>query len=130
MSKVAGPHGVGVNMGGNAPEAMADVAPYLEQIRAKFDDPTTQEKMKGFTKTIQFAFTDLGKTYVLSVQDGKTATVEEKKLEKPDIQISWSSDTFAGIQDKTVNATTAFMSGKLKVKGSMDDMMKLQKVMM
>jgi putative sterol carrier protein len=109
---------------------MVDVVPYLEKIRGKFDDPTTQDKLKGFTKTIQFVFTDLGKTYVMSIQDGKTATVEEKKLEKPDIQVTWASDTFTGIQDKTVNATTAFMSGKLKVKGSMDDMMKLQKIMM
>ncbi len=109
---------------------MADVMPYLEKIRSKFDDPAIQEKMPGFTKTIQFVFTDTGKTYVMSIQDGKTALLEEKKLEKPDIQITWASDTFTGIQDKTVNATTAFMSGKLKVKGSMDDMMKLQKVMM
>lgn len=104
--------------------------PYLEKIRAKFDDPITQEKMKGFTKTLQFVFTDLGKTYVMSIQDGRTATLEENKLEKPDVQITWSSDTFTGIQDKTVNATTAFMSGKLKVKGAMDDLMKLQKIMM
>lgn len=109
---------------------MADVVPDLEKIRAKFDDPMTQEKMKGFTKTMQFVFTDLGKTYLMSINDGKTAVLEEKKLEKPDIQITWSSDTFTGIQAKTVNATTAFMTGKLKVKGAMDDLMKLQKILM
>lgn len=109
---------------------MADVMPYLEKIRAKFDDPIMQEKMKGFTKTLQFVFTDLGKTYVFSIQDGKTASLEEKTLEKPDMQVTWSSDVFTGIQDKTVNATTAFMSGKLKVKGNMNDMMKLQNIMM
>lgn len=109
---------------------MADVVPYMEKIRAKFDDPVTQEKMKGFTKTLQFVFTDLGKTYVLSITDGKSATVEEKTLEKPDMQVTWTSDTFTGIQDKTVNATTAFMSGKVKVKGSMNDMMKLQNILM
>jgi len=109
---------------------MADVMPYLEQIRAKFDDPTMQEKMKGFTKTLQFNFSDTGKTFVMTITDGKSATLKEEKLEKPDIQVTWSSDTFVGIQEKKVNATTAFMSGKLKVKGSMDDLMKLQKVMM
>jgi putative sterol carrier protein len=109
---------------------MADVVPYLEQIRAKFDDPMMQEKMKGFTKTLQFVFSDTGKTYLMNIQDGKCQTVKEEKLEKPDIQVTWSSDTFVGIQEKKVNATTAFMSGKLKVKGSMDDLMKLQKVLM
>jgi putative sterol carrier protein len=109
---------------------MADVMPYLEKIRAKFDDPMVQEKMTGFTKSIQFVFPDLTKTYLMSIQNGKNATLEEKALEKPDIMITWSSEVFKGIQDKTVNPTTAFMSGKLKVKGSMDDLMKLQKFMM
>ena len=109
---------------------MADVMPHLEKIRAKFDDPTVQEKMKGYTKSIQFVFPDLSKTYLLSIQDGKNATLEEKALEKPEIAITWASDVFVGIQEKTVNPTTAFMSGKLKVKGSMDDLMKLQKFMM
>jgi len=109
---------------------MADVMPYLEQIRAKFDDPMLQEKMKGFTKSLQFVFTDTGKTYLMNIMDGKNATLKEEKLEKPDIQVTWSSDTFVGIQEKKVNATTAFMTGKVKIKGSMDDLMKLQKVMM
>ena len=109
---------------------MVDVLPDLEKIRGKFDDPTVQEKMTGFTKAIQFVFPDITKTYVLSIQNGKNATLEEKALEKPDIMITWASDVFLGIQNKTVNPTTAFMSGKLKVKGSMDDLMKLQKFMM
>ncbi len=109
---------------------MTEVMPYLEKIRAKFDDPVVQEKMTGFSKTIQFVFPDLTKTYLLDIKEGKQATLEEKALEKPDITLTWPSDVFTGIQDKTVNPTTAFMSGKLKVKGNMEDLMKLQKFMM
>lgn len=109
---------------------MVDVLPHLEKIRAKFDDPVVQEKMSGFTKTLQLVFPDISETYVLAVKDGKDATLEKKSVEAPDMQITWSSDTFVGIQDKSMNPTNAYMSGKLKVKGSMDDLMKLQKFMM
>lgn len=109
---------------------MTDVLPYLEKIKGKFDDPIIQEKMSGFSKTLQFVFPDLNENYVLTIQDGKTAVLEKKSLENPDIAITWASDVFAGIQDKAVNPTTAFMSGKLKVKGNMEDLMKLQKFMM
>jgi putative sterol carrier protein len=109
---------------------MTDVLPYLEKIKAKFDDPVLQEKMSGYTKSIQFVFPDLSETYVLSIKNGKDASLEKKALENSDISITWNSDVFAGIQDKTTNPTTAYMSGKLKVKGSMEDLMKLQKFMM
>jgi len=109
---------------------MADVLPYLEKIRSKFDDPVIQEKMNGFSKSLQFVFPDLNESYVLTIKDGKTAVLEKKALEAPEIAITWSSDIFVGIQDKSVNPTTAFMSGKLKVKGPMEDLLKLQKFMM
>jgi putative sterol carrier protein len=109
---------------------MTDVLPYLEKIKGKFDDPLVQEKMTGFTKSLQFVFPDLSETYVLTIENGKTAVLEKKTLEAPDIAITWNSDVFTGIQDKTVNPTNAFMSGKLKIKGNMEDLMKLQKFMM
>ena len=107
---------------------MTDVLPYLEKLKGKFDDPSIQERMKGFDKSLQLVFPDLGETFVLTIQNGKTATLEKKSLETPDMAITWNSDVFTGIQDKTVNPTAAFMSGKLKVKGAMEDLLKLQTV--
>lgn len=109
---------------------MVDVFPYLQKIQAKFDDPIVQEKMTGFSKTLQFVFPDINETYVLTIKDGKNAQLEKKSMDSPDMAITWASDVFTGIQDKTVNPTNAFMMGKLKVKGSMEDLMKLQKFMM
>jgi putative sterol carrier protein len=108
---------------------VADVVPYLKKIMAKFDDPVLQGQMAGFSKSIQLVFPDLNETYVLTVLNGKTVTIERKSLETPDLVITWNSDVFAGIEDKSVDPTTAFMSGKLKVKGAMDDLLKLQKFM-
>jgi putative sterol carrier protein len=109
---------------------MANVVPYLEKIRDKFNDPAIQQKFVGFSRTMLFDFTDLKETYVLTITDGKSAVLEKKTIPNPNISMIWTSDTFVGIQDKTVNATSAYMSGKMKVKGNMQDLMKLQSIMM
>jgi putative sterol carrier protein len=41
-----------------------------------------------------------------------------------------TSDILAGIMDKKINPTSAFMQRKVQVKGAMEDLMKLQKIMM
>jgi putative sterol carrier protein len=41
-----------------------------------------------------------------------------------------TSDVLAGIMDKKINGTTAYMQRKIQVKGAMEDLMKLQKIMM
>jgi putative sterol carrier protein len=109
---------------------MANVLPYLEKMRDRFNDPVIQQKYKGFTKTLLFDFPDLKETYVLTVTDGMNPVLEKKTIPTPDISMIWSSDVFVGIQEKTVNPTSAYMSGKLKVKGKMDDLMKLQSILM
>ena len=109
---------------------MANVLPYLEKMRDKFKDPVIQQKYKGFTRTLSFEFPDLKESYVLTITDGKDPVLEKKTIPNPNISIVWSSDVFVGIQEKKVNPTSAYMTGKLKVKGSMDDLMKLQSIMM
>jgi putative sterol carrier protein len=62
--------------------------------------------------------------------NGTSATLSQETLEKPDIVVTISTDILAGIMDKKVNGTTAYMTRKLQVKGAMEDLMKLQKIMM
>ena len=45
-----------------------------------------------------------------------------------DVTISTSEDTFEKIAGGEMNPTTAYMSGKIKVKGDMGAAMKLQKL--
>jgi putative sterol carrier protein len=60
------------------------------------------------------------------VENGK-ATVEEGEQDA-DTTISTSEDTFVKIVNGEQNATSAFMLGKLKVRGDMANAMKLQKL--
>ena len=109
---------------------MADVKPYLEKMVARFDDPKVQTSLKGFTKTLLFHFNDTNEDYAIHTVDGTSATLAKETPEKPDVTITTTTDILCGIMDKKVNGMTAYMQRKIQTKGNMEDMMKLQKIMM
>jgi putative sterol carrier protein len=101
----------------------------LDGIRKKFDDPETKGKFKGFKRDLQFKFTDIEAAYVLSISDDASASLVEGTAEKPNITIETDSSTFLGIRNKKISGTQAYMSGKIRVKGTMPDLLKLQRLM-
>jgi putative sterol carrier protein len=109
---------------------MADIKPYLQKMIDRFANPAIQASLKGFTKTLQFKFTDTNESWLIKTVDGKEATLSQEAVEKPDILVTISTDILSGIMDKKVNGTTAYMQRKIQVKGAMEDLMKLQKIML
>jgi putative sterol carrier protein len=108
---------------------MADIVPYLERICARFEQPETRAAFQGFARTIQFIFTDLQRTFALSIAQDGYATLTEEVVPQPDIKVTTSSDTLAGVLDRKVNPELAFITRKLKASGSMEDLLKLQKLL-
>jgi putative sterol carrier protein len=109
---------------------MADVKPYLQKIVDRFADPGVQASLKGFTRTLQFKFTDTNESWLIRATDGKEANLTVETVEKPDIAITTATDILIGVMDKRINGTTAFMQRKIVVKGAMEDLMKLQKLIL
>jgi len=101
----------------------------LNKIKSKLDDPSLKEKFKDFKKQIQFTFPDINTNYVLEIVNGDAKSLKEKIIEKPDILVTIKSNIFLGIIDKKLNPVTSYMTGKIKVKGAMCDLLKLQKIM-
>lgn len=108
---------------------MADIVPYLERIRARFEQPETRAAFAGFDRTIQFVFTDLRRNFVLSIAGDRGAALSEEAIPTPDITVTTSSETLAGILDRKVNPELAFITRKLKATGKMEDLLKLQKLL-
>jgi len=108
---------------------MADIAPYLERVCARFEQPAMRQTFQGFARTIQFFFPDLQRTFVLNIASDGNAQLAEKTLSQPDITVTTSSDTLAGILDRKINPELAFITRKLKVSGKMEDLLKLQKLL-
>jgi putative sterol carrier protein len=98
----------------------------IELIRKRFNEPSFQQTLKGFTKTMQFSLTDLKEEYLFTFTDGKLTNLEKKNLPNANIIITTTNSVMESVMNKTSNPMTAYMTGKIKVKGAMDDLMRLQ----
>ncbi|GLK64100.1 sterol carrier family protein [Paracoccus kondratievae] len=76
------------------------------------------EKAKGFDGTAKFVIEGEGSVYIDT--NGARAADDEA-----DVTLTASRETFEGLLAGDVNPTTAFMTGKLRVDGSMGTAMKL-----
>ena len=82
-------------------------------------------KTSGMSNSYVFDIEDAG-TWTVKVADG-SVTVGEGDT-GGDCTISTSAETFEKVVKGEQNATAAYMSGKLKIKGDMGAAMKLQKL--
>ena len=82
-------------------------------------------KAAGLTAKYLFDIQGAGQ-WVVDIDSGKVS-VQEGKGEAP-TTIEASEETFMKIVNGEQNATTAFMTGRLKVRGDMGQAMKLQQL--
>jgi putative sterol carrier protein len=109
---------------------MVDVQPYLQRIVDRFSNPSIQGSLKGFTRALLFRFTDTKEDWLIRAVDGKKATLTKETLANPDLTITTTTEVLAGVMDRKINGMTAFMQRKIQTKGAMEDLMKMQKLMM
>jgi putative sterol carrier protein len=101
---------------------MADVREFFETMASRTD----ATKTAGMTNSYFFDIDGAGKWRV-DVKDG-AVTVTENGDENVDATIAASEETFGAIAAGEQNATSAYMTGKLKIRGDMGAAMKLQKL--
>ena len=82
-------------------------------------------KTAGMNNSYLFDIDGAGK-WKVDVQDGSVKVTEGEQ--PADVTITASEETFDKIVSGEQNATSAYMTGKLKVKGDMGAAMKLQKL--
>ncbi len=83
------------------------------------------EKIEGMSNTYVFDIEGAG-VWTVAVADGAVTVTEGAG--DADCTFSASEETFEKIASGEQNATTAYMTGKLKIKGDMGAAMKLQKI--
>jgi putative sterol carrier protein len=97
------------------------VREFFETLESRVDPARTA----GMNNSYLFDVEGAGQ-WTVRVSDGHVQVSEG--AEDTDVTISASEETFQGIANGNQNATTAYMTGKLKVKGDMGAAMKLQKL--
>jgi putative sterol carrier protein len=94
---------------------------FFESLETRIDPAKTA----GMNNSYLFDIEGAGK-WKVDVTDGKVSVTEGG--EDADAVISSSEETFDKIASGEQNPTSAYMTGKLKVKGDMGAAMKLQKL--
>jgi putative sterol carrier protein len=97
------------------------VREFFEGLAGRVDPARTA----GMTNSYLFDIEGAGR-WTVNVDDGKVAVTEDGDV--ADCTISATQETFDRIVAGELNPTSAYMTGKLKVKGDMGAAMKLQKL--
>ena len=100
---------------------MTSTREFFETLESRVD----ASKTAGMNNSYLFDIEGAG-TWKVDVSDGKVSVVEGG--EDADAVISTNEETFEQIASGEQNPTSAYMTGKLKVKGDMGAAMKLQKL--
>jgi putative sterol carrier protein len=99
-----------------------------ESVREFFESLESQadaDKTAGMNNSYLFDIDGAGQ-WVVTVADGKVTVTEGGS--EADTTILASDESFMAIVRGEQNPTTAYMTGKLKIKGDMGAAMKLQKL--
>lgn len=102
-----------------------DVKKSLEKWAKKLDNPEIAKEFEGYNKTMQFIFPDINYKLQLVFKDKKAKVIEGVKKDA-EMSLEVKSDLFLGISNGTVDPMELFMEGKLKPKGDMASLEKLQ----
>jgi putative sterol carrier protein len=94
---------------------------FFDTLESRIDT----SKTAGMNNSYLFDIDGAG-TWKVDVRDGNVKVTEGDQ--DADVTIATSEETFDKIVSGEQNATSAYMTGKLKVKGDMGAAMKLQKL--
>jgi putative sterol carrier protein len=99
--------------------------PTAQEFFESLPSRVTPDRIEGMNNTYVFDIEGAG-TWTVAVADGAITVTEGAS--DADCTFSASEETFEKIASGEQNATTAYMTGKLKIKGDMGAAMKLQKI--
>ncbi|HEX6723856.1 MAG TPA: SCP2 sterol-binding domain-containing protein [Gaiella sp.] len=97
----------------------------VQEFFAQLPEKADPAKTAGMNNTYLFDVEGVGQ-WTVAVDDGKVTVTEGAS--EADCTLSASEDTLVKIAKGEANPTTAYMTGKLKIKGDMGAALKLQKL--
>ena len=106
----------------------AEVLETLRRQRQRFTHERIAPSFKGWSRLMQYSFPDIGLFLAVPVTDGVPGEIIEGKVDGAQVTYEMNSDTFLAIDRKELTGMKAFTQKRVKVKASMPDLMKLQKL--
>jgi aldehyde:ferredoxin oxidoreductase len=96
----------------------------------RFNDPKVRHNFAGWTKTMQYTFTDTGEFYVIRFVDGVAQPPEKvaAPVARPEIGYEMNTWTLAAMSRGELSGEQAYLTRQLRMKAPFSDMMKLQAI--
>jgi len=101
----------------------------LQTLGEKFENPKIKRRFKEYNKSLQFIFPDIDAKMFMKIGDAELLEVAEGETEA-ELQVTMDSSVFFAIIEKTESPMAAYSAGKLKTKGEVPDLLKLQKLLL
>jgi putative sterol carrier protein len=106
-----------------------EVKTSLEKMIGKMDDPKYKSRYADFNRTLQFEFTDNEEAVCHIIFKEGTPTIVDGVSDTAELVITTTTNAIMEIIDGSLSPTRAFMGGRVKAKGPMNDLIKLQALM-
>jgi putative sterol carrier protein len=113
-----------IDDGSFGPDDLEDYMTLFLNVANESED--IQEEVSGWDRLFAFRLTG-GDNFWLKVADGKFESAKGD-IDNQDIILECTADTAAGIFTGEVDATSAYMSGDLKVNGPLPDAVKFRTI--
>ncbi len=98
----------------------------VEQIFKNLPQNVDVSKLGDFNATVVFSLTgEGGGDWQVNIDDGKVTTAKAS-AEKPTAKVIMDADDYKDMMSGKLNPVQAFMSGKVRVEGDLNAVMKLQ----
>ena len=88
-------------------------------------DEKLRKELKDVIRNVNIEITD-DKNYHFILQNANISDFDEGVVEKPDITIISDKETINGLMKKEISPFKAYATGKIKIKGSLMDLLKLK----
>ncbi len=105
-----------------------EVIDALEAAREKLLTEEAKKEFQGWTRIIQYHFKDTDEFWHFEVIDGTPRELVNAESEDAEVKFTMTEDTLLGLISGKINGMVAFTTGKVKVKASLKDISKLQKL--
>jgi putative sterol carrier protein len=111
---------------------MADQKELLEAMqeytRLSNGNARLKKMNRDWTKVIQFHTTDTHEDYIMKIASGEIIETKPGTESQSDIVISSTSEIFCDMFWGDLNPTQKYLSGELQVRGSQEDIMRLDAI--
>ncbi|MCG2825455.1 MAG: SCP2 sterol-binding domain-containing protein [Thermoplasmatales archaeon] len=89
------------------------------------EDEKLRNELRDVVKKVNIEITD-DKNYCFVLKNAMISGFDEGTVEKPDITIISNRETINGLMKKEISPFKAYATGKIKIKGSLIDLLKLK----